>query len=237
MDQETLKSLNAVDDAYQHMLLSQEASKNQLANEFAPYLTEFYQDFESVITDLADSATESGLIDLFGSLLDLALALAPALSSLADVAESLSPAFKALADVISAVAEAIQKLNQYSGGLTSSGIAGSLISLTGFGSGVLGRAFSTFGAGQNLIDLAKTYLGRHATGTDNFPGGVTWVGENGPELVYLPQGSQIRSNQESRAVSGGDVFYVTIDAKNVKSFNDVVRIAVNKRRAVRMGVK
>lgn len=236
MDQETLRSLNAVDNAYQHMLLSQEATKNQLAEEFAPYLTEFYQNFESVITDLADAATESGLIDLLGSLLDLASALAPVLSSLADVAASLKPVFETLAAAISTVADAMQKVNQFSGNFMGGGIANSLIGLTGLSSGGLG-AIGTLGAAQNLKGLAMSHLGHNATGTDNFPGGVTWVGENGPELVYLPQGSQIRSNQESRAVSGGDVFYVTIDAKNVKSFNDVVRVADNKRRAARMGVR
>ena len=71
------------------MLLSQEASKNQLAEEFAPYLTEFYQNLESIITDLADAATDSGIIDLLGSLLDLASALSPVLSGLADAASSL----------------------------------------------------------------------------------------------------------------------------------------------------
>ena len=72
LSEETLKSLTQVDNAYQHMLLSQEASKNQLAEEFAPYLTEFYQKLEEVITNLSDAATDSGLIDLLGSLLELA---------------------------------------------------------------------------------------------------------------------------------------------------------------------
>ena len=72
----------------------------------------------------------------------------------------------------------------------------------------------------------KMAEGYNASGTDNFRGGWTWVGENGPELVSLPKGSQILNNQESRSV-GGDVYYITIDAKNVKEFNDIVRIAQN----------
>ena len=91
----------------------------------------------------------------------------------------------------------------------------------------------------SLRDMALTELKRrgYATGTDNYIGGVTWVGENGPELVYLPQRTQISNAQESRRAIGGDTFYVTINAKDVKSFNDVVRIADNKRRSNRMGVK
>ena len=34
---------------------------------------------------------------------------------------------------------------------------------------------------------------------------------------------------------GGDTFYVTIDAKNVKEFNDIVEMARAKRRRDRMG--
>ena len=236
LSDETLKALTQVDDAYQHMLLSQEASKNQLAEEFAPYLTEFYQNLESIITDLADAATDSGIIDLLGSLLDLASALSPVLSGLADAASSLKPIFETLASAISAVADALSKVNQF-----ASNFGGGLSSVLG-GMGIGGNSITSLvgglGAASTIRDTAIAALNRkgHATGTDNFIGGVTWVGENGPELVYLPQHTQISSAQESRRVVGGDTFYVTINARDVKSFNDVVRISDNKRRASRMGV-
>lgn len=237
LSEDTLKALTQVDDAYQHMLLSQEASKNQLAEEFAPYLTEFYQNLESIITDLADAATDSGIIDLLGSLLDLASALSPVLSGLADAASALKPIFETLASAISAVADALSKVNQF-----ASNFGGGLSNVLG-GMGIGGNSITSLvgglGAASTIRDTAIAALNRkgHATGTDNFIGGVTWVGENGPELVYLPQHTQISSAQESRRVVGGDTFYVTINAKDVKSFNDVVRIADNKRRSSRMGVK
>jgi len=65
--------------------------------------------------------------------------------------------------------------------------------------------------------------GHNAGGTENWRGGLTWVGEGGPELALLPRGTQIMSNQESR--TGGDTFYITIDAKNVHEFNDIIRMA------------
>ena len=74
----------------------------------------------------------------------------------------------------------------------------------------------------------------NASGNYNFDGGSTWVGENGPELAYFPQGTRIFNNQESREM-GGDTFYVTIDAKSVKDFNDIVEMARAKRRRDRMG--
>lgn len=240
LSEETLKSLTQVDDAYQHMLLSQEASKNQLAEEFAPYLTEFYQNLESIITDLASAAADSGLIDLFGSLLELASALSPVLSGLADAASALKPIFETLAGAISDVADAISTVNQFASNFGSglSGVVGSL-GIGGGGMGAITGLVGGLSSAGSLRDMALTELKRrgYATGTDNYIGGVTWVGENGPELVSLPQGTQIFNAQESRRIVGGDTFYVTINAKDVKSFNDVVRMSDNKRRATRMGVK
>lgn len=72
------------------------------------------------------------------------------------------------------------------------------------------------------------WVSANASGNVNWRGGVTWVGENGPEKVYLPQGSQILNAQESRN-EGNTVIYVTIDAKNVREFNDIVKIAQEAR--------
>ena len=75
----------------------------------------------------------------------------------------------------------------------------------------------------------------HAKGTDYFEGGETWVGEEGPEKVILPRGSKILSNRES--AGGGDTYYfnVTISAKEVKEFNDIVKMAKEEKVAYRTG--
>lgn len=77
---------------------------------------------------------------------------------------------------------------------------------------------------------------RNSTGNDNWRGGLTWVGENGPELAYFPRGTEILNATESREVVGGDTFYITIDAKNVREFNEIVRIAQTTRMNARKGV-
>lgn len=41
-------------------------------------------------------------------------------------------------------------------------------------------------------------IGRNARGTSNWKGGLTWVGEEGPEIVNLPRGSEVLSNTKSR---------------------------------------
>lgn len=76
--------------------------------------------------------------------------------------------------------------------------------------------------------------GRNAAGTDNWRGGLTWVGENGPELAELPAGTKIHNAQESQRM-GGNVIYATvnIDAKNVKEFNDVVKIMMSAPELIR----
>ena len=59
----------------------------------------------------------------------------------------------------------------------------------------------------------------------NWRGGPTWVGENGPERVFLPAGSAVQSAQESR-LDGGMTWYgdIVIDAHSVQDIQDVVRI-------------
>jgi uncharacterized coiled-coil protein SlyX len=46
-------------------------------------------------------------------------------------------------------------------------------------------------------------VGQNASGTDYWRGGLTWVGERGPELVNLPTGSRVYNNSESRGMAGG----------------------------------
>ena len=49
--------------------------------------------------------------------------------------------------------------------------------------------------------ISQPKIGRNAKGTDNWRGGLTWVGEEGPELVELPGGSRILPNRESVAAA------------------------------------
>lgn len=50
-----------------------------------------------------------------------------------------------------------------------------------------------------------TKTGANARGTSNWRGGLTWVGEEGPELLDLPGGSAIHSNAASRGMAGTTV--------------------------------
>ena len=85
---------------------------------------------------------------------------------------------------------------------------------------------------SNAQTRTNYVTGRNASGTDSWSGGSTWVGEEGPELVSLPRGSSITPAGEV----GENVInynYITIDAKSVKDFNDVVNLFSNQRMALR----
>lgn len=91
-----------------------------------------------------------------------------------------------------------------------------------------------------LTGSVKGMFTGYADGTYNHPGGYALVGERGPEVLRLPIGSQVYpgntvQTQMARA-GGGDTYNITIDAKNVREFNDIVRMAKAARQNGRMGV-
>lgn len=55
-------------------------------------------------------------------------------------------------------------------------------------------------------------VGKNANGTPNWRGGLTWVGERGPELVNLPRGSSVMDAQRSaRMLDGGGTGRVLLE--------------------------
>ena len=96
-------------------------------------------------------------------------------------------------------------------------------------------------SGTSQAVWVEDFIGKlrgNASGTDNWPGGFTRVGENGPEAMYLPAGTRITSASETR-YGAGDIYIdrIVIDAKNVREFEDVVQLVQNWRVSARMGVK
>lgn len=77
----------------------------------------------------------------------------------------------------------------------------------------------------------------YANGTDFAPGGLALVGERGPEIVSLPRGSAVYPHGTAPAgmSSTANTYNITIDAKNIREFNDIVRYAQGARVAMRRG--
>lgn len=89
----------------------------------------------------------------------------------------------------------------------------------------------------NSITSAGNNIPRYANGTNYHPGGLAFITEFAPEQLSLPNGTNAvvmprgtKVNPNVSGFSGGDVFNITIDAKNVQEFNDIVRLAQNARR-------
>lgn len=56
---------------------------------------------------------------------------------------------------------------------------------------------------RTASDTSNPYgASRNAHGTNSFGGGLTWVGEQGRELIELPQGTKIHSNNKSENMIG-----------------------------------
>lgn len=228
---EALKAVSEATIDYQEKI---QDAKNSLAVEFAPALESFIEQAGTSLKDLGQAAEDSGLVNFFGSILDLVTSLAPLIGLLSSAFQVLTPVLETASIALGAVSDAVS--------IVTNGIAllGELIlngplALLGIGEVDIDQYLDNIAGLRNNSATKRAWTNAfNASGNYNFDGGYTWVGENGPELAYLPQGTRIFNNQESREM-GGDIFYVTIDAKNVKEFNDIVEMARTKRRRDRMG--
>lgn len=61
-------------------------------------------------------------------------------------------------------------------------------------------------------DAAANPPAHNAAGTTSFRGGLTWVGERGPELIMAPRGARIFNNNESMQMAGAGGVTVHIHA-------------------------
>ncbi|WP_051571641.1 hypothetical protein [Ruminiclostridium cellobioparum] len=87
-------------------------------------------------------------------------------------------------------------------------------------------------------------IGRNASGTNNWRGGYTWVNEEGGEIMDLPRGTRIIPHDVSMemartAGSSSDIYNfqpgsIVIDAKNIKEFNDIVKLVKGTNQASRV---
>ena len=160
------------------------------------------------LTPLIDGL--SGLITIIGSI------PAPVLMAVSGIILAITATLK--------IIEAINKLSgmggtlgAFFGGFNVSslktaaiilGVVAALIALAAIIAVIIGKSNdlnSTMESiGKNVSQVKETAssanggaIGHHARGTNNFKGGYTWVGEEGPEIVELPAGSKIYPTQKS----------------------------------------
>lgn len=111
LDNDALKSLQGVDDAYSRLQNTQEGVKNQLAEEFAPYLEEFYGDVTTMVKDGGKAIKDSGIVDAFGMLLETVGDILNPMSDLSNNrVPALTKALQPLAKVMALMADAAELL-------------------------------------------------------------------------------------------------------------------------------
>ncbi len=106
LDNDALTSLKAVDTGFQTLQKTQEAVKNQMAAEFAPYLTKALEDIRELIQKVGKALIESGAVDAFGSILESSVALLEPLGSLISaILPALAAALKPIAQTVALIAD------------------------------------------------------------------------------------------------------------------------------------
>lgn len=218
LDESQIEKLAEVDDAYQRMQLEIEATKKKLAVEFAPASKQAMEAFQRVVTTAANKLTESKIVENLASLVASTMSLIETCADLFDAMPSwmnplnqLSDAFRGLAVIMATISDTMNVIT-------------GLFTLdfdrvkTGLGWNMGNGQLSNL---QQLKYRDSDYVWYNAAGDQNWRGGLTWVGESGPELVNLPRGSQIYSNQESQQIAGGDTYY-NITVANVNELNEIV---------------
>ena len=246
LDEDQIQKLGEVDDAYQQVKLTQEAIRKQLAADFAPAAKAAMELFADVVKKAGDWLKRSEIIEslaqVFETLVDIIRSIGEFINTIPGLekgTDQIRNAFKGVAVVLATIADTIKLIIGLMPGMWGSGMASTALGLNRNKGQMSNTQRVLYGDATGFTYDPTTgkytgnyFAGQNAGGTDNWRGGLTWVGEAGPELVALPGGSQILNAQDSRI--GGDTFYITIDAASVKEFNDIVEMARSARVRERM---
>lgn len=246
LSNDQLKALTAVDEAQNRLLKSQEAVSKQISAEYAPYMSDALNETRELIEKVGKALVDSGAVDAFGSILDSAVSLLEPLGDL--VSDLLPPLGVLLQGVAGTIAWIADTINLIVGLLTLNGdrISTALGLNPNKASNIQKALYGADYKTESYYDSTGNYYDpttgqwtgnyfHNAGGNDNFPGGRTRVGENGPETVYLPQGTVIANAQETRADGGYDApVNVYIEARTIQEFNDIIEIVRDAQRVRRM---
>lgn len=246
LSNDQLKALTDVDEAQNRLLKSQEAVSKQISAEYAPYMSDALNETRELMEKVGTALVDSGAVEAFGSILDSSVSLLEPLGDL--TADILPPLGTLLQGIAGTLAWAADTINLIVGLLTLNGdrISTALGLNPNKASNIQKALYGADYKTESYYDSTGNYYDpttgqwtgnyfHNAGGNDNFPGGRTRVGENGPETVYLPQGTVIANAQETRADGGYDApVNVYIEARTIQEFNDIIEIVRDAQRVRRM---
>lgn len=244
LSEDDLEALKAVDDAQNRLKKTQEAVTEQISLQYAPHMEKALTKTAGFIERIGEKLVESNIVDSFGQLLEFASELFEPIEALANVAiPALGTAFDALRGTVAWILDAKDALV----GLLTLNFSKVGVAM-GYGMNTTGEmshmqqwkyGSQRASAGGWVQDANGNWVanGYNAGGTDNWRGGWTRVGEGGPEDIYLPQGAQIRTAQESRSEHSTVVIEnLTVDASSLRSMQEIIDFFDNIEKYSRMGV-
>lgn len=214
MNEEQLQTLGNVQDKLDEFNAHVGGAKNALALEFAPYLEEAMGTTETIFGRLGSAINETNIVGNLGQILSDSAGLLEPLEHIAEKAlPGIESGLETIDGWINSVHDALDRLDTWLGGKELTLEVTTTINEQGF----------SHSSGKF-----------NASGNDNFSGGWTRINEMGQESIYLPQGTQIRTAQETRSSAGVINNYFTIDANNLEEVRRVVEIFQDSARLSRM---
>ena len=227
MGESDVEAAGALNDALDRFSKVADGLKGQLALTVIPVLTGLFNAISAIPVPVLET------LIVLGTVVFTIVEVVKAIKSMTDTAKTIKGFFSAFdtsslktTAIILGVVAALIALGTIIAIIAGKGdqISSAMASTTA----MVDQVSNTVTGATNKVNTTS----RNASGTRNFSGGRTWVGEEGPELVTLPRGTKIEPTRETNRTEY-NTFYVTIDAKNVSDFNKVVELARNQRMAER----
>lgn len=228
VDNETLQSFGELDDAMQKLDKQGDAVKRSFAEALLPIITAFAEALNAIPTPVLTAVIS------ITSIATVVLLVVKAIKELQGPAGTVK---SMIGSVMSYMDPLYIKIMLIVAGITA--LVAVIAVLIGKGNEINSAMSGISSATTGTMRAANSKVPQYATGTRSARGGLAVVGENGPELVALRGGERIYTNGQTRSLLGGDsisIGQITIDAKNVKEFNDIVNIARNEAVSMRQGV-
>lgn len=221
MDNETISKFVELSDAMDRMEKQGEALKNSLAVALLPLLTKLFEAMAAIPAPVLQTVV------VLASVVTTIILAVKAIKEMTSTAGTIKNFF---ADMATGADRTTLIILGVVAAVTALAIA--IVTLTGRTQefqASMSSVSSSIGKIQGTSSIP-----RYARGTNYHPGGLATINEagGGGETIYLPRGTKVTPAAQQ---GGGDVYNITIDAKNVQEFNDIVRIAQNQRRSRRMG--
>lgn len=228
VDNETLQSFGELDDAMQKLDKQGDAVKRSFAEALLPVITAFVDVITAIPTPVLTAVI---------AITSIATVILLVVKAVKELSGPVSMVSGLVGSVMSFMDPLYRKLMVIVAGITA--LVAVVAVLIGKGNEINSAMSGISSATTGTMRAANSKVPQYATGTRNARGGMALVGENGPELVNLRGGERIYTNGQTRSLLGGDsisIGQITIDAKNVKEFNDIVNIARNEAVSMRQGV-